>query len=57
VSDNDGKSDQHLGIGRGTINWKGLVNSMKNLHYDGVTVIESVENIEESLQKLKELFA
>ena len=57
VSDNDGKSDQHLGIGRGTINWKGLVNIMKNLHYNGVTVIESVENVEESLQKLKELFA
>jgi hypothetical protein len=30
---------------------------MKNLHYNGVTVIESVENVEESLQKLKELFA
>jgi sugar phosphate isomerase/epimerase len=55
VSDNDGKSDQHLGVGWGTVNWRGLVSLLKELSYDRVVVIESVEHVEESLRKLKEL--
>jgi sugar phosphate isomerase/epimerase len=54
VSDNDGKSDQHLGVGRGTVNWLGLVSLLKELSYDRIVVIESVEHVEESLRKLKE---
>jgi sugar phosphate isomerase/epimerase len=57
VSDNDGTSDQHLGLGRGTVNWHGLVSLLKELSYDRTVVIESVECVEESLQKLKDLLA
>jgi sugar phosphate isomerase/epimerase len=57
VSDNDGMSDQHLGIGRGTVNWHGLISLLKELSYDRTVVIESVEHVEESLQKLEELLA
>jgi sugar phosphate isomerase/epimerase len=55
VSDNDGKSDQHLGVGRGTVNWGGLVSLLKELSYDRTVVIESVEHVGESLRKLKKL--
>jgi sugar phosphate isomerase/epimerase len=57
VSDNDGKSDQHLGIGRGTVDWRGLVNLLRELACNKTVVIESVEHVEESLQKLKQLLA
>ena len=53
VSDNDGKSDQHLGLGRGTVDWQGLLSMLKELSYDGTVVIESVDHAEESLLKLK----
>jgi sugar phosphate isomerase/epimerase len=54
VSDNDGISDQHLGLGRGTVNWRGLISMLKELSYDRTIVIESVEHVEESLQKLRQ---
>lgn len=57
LSDNDGKSDQHLGIGRGTVDWSGLVNLLRELAWDKTVVIESVEHVEESLQKLRQLLA
>ncbi len=57
LSDNDGKSDQHLGIGYGTVDWNSIANLLKKLPYNGTLVIESVERVEESLQKLKQLFA
>ena len=57
LSDNDGKSDQHLGIGHGTINWDKVSDSIRRMSYDKIIVVESVEHIEESVQKLKHLFA
>jgi sugar phosphate isomerase/epimerase len=57
LSDNDGKSDQHLGIGRGTVNWTRIVGLMKDLSTGTTAVVESVEHVEESLQRLGELFA
>jgi len=57
LSDNDGKSDQHLGVGYGTVDWNGIASLLKKLSYNGTLVIESVERVEESLQKLKQLFA
>lgn len=56
LSDNDGTGDQHLGIGRGTINWNRLAALMKKTAYDSTAIVESTEQIEESLQKLKQLF-
>lgn len=55
--DNQGKSDQHLGIGYGNIDWKKVANLLKRISYDKLVIIESFEHIEESMHKLKQLFA
>jgi sugar phosphate isomerase/epimerase len=57
LSDNDGISDQHLGIGSGTVDWKNLVDHLRKTAYNGTLIIESIEHTEESLKKLKQLFA
>ena len=57
VHDNDGKGDQHLGIGIGNIDWKTVANALGRISYDKVVIIESVEQVEESKHKLKQLFA
>jgi sugar phosphate isomerase/epimerase len=54
--DNDGKDDQHLGIGLGNIDWSNVANLLRKISYDKVVIIESVEHIEESKHKLKQLF-
>ncbi len=54
--DNDGKDDQHLGIGYGTVDWKNIANLLKKISYNKVIVIESVEHIKESVQRAKQLF-
>lgn len=53
--DNDGKSDQHLGIGHGTVNWKNFTKTLQRIAYDKVVVIESVTHVNESVQKMKQL--
>jgi sugar phosphate isomerase/epimerase len=55
--DNNGQNDQHLGIGYGTINWKNFEGLLKEIAYDGVIIVESVEHVEESLQRLKGMFS
>jgi sugar phosphate isomerase/epimerase len=57
VHDNDGKGDQHLGVGFGNIDWKKVADALGRISYDKVVIIESVEHIAESKQKLKQLFA
>ncbi len=57
MSDNDRKSDQHLGIGYGSLDWEKIVNLIKEVSYDKVLIIESIEHVEESLQRLKRLLA
>jgi len=54
--DNDGKDDQHLGIGLGNIDWKNVANALGRIFYDKIVIIESVEHVEESKHKLKQLF-
>jgi len=56
VSDNNGSSDQHLGVGYGTINWKNVAEAVKKTGYGNVIMLESIDHIEESLQKLRKLF-
>jgi len=56
VSDNKGDMDAHLGIGHGVINWKEVAELIRQINYDGLIIIESVECVEESLQTLKHLF-
>ncbi|MDI6846902.1 MAG: sugar phosphate isomerase/epimerase family protein [Candidatus Bathyarchaeia archaeon] len=53
--DNYGKSDQHLGIGHGNINWKKTAVLIKSISYKGTVVVESIEHVEQSMSKLKRL--
>jgi sugar phosphate isomerase/epimerase len=57
VSDNMGENDQHLGIGYGKINWQRFAENLRQIRYSKTLVIESVEHVEESLQKLRQLLA
>lgn len=53
--DNYGKSDQHLGIGHGNVNWKKTAASIKKISYTGIVVVESVEHVEQSMSRLRGL--
>jgi sugar phosphate isomerase/epimerase len=55
--DNDGKDDQHLGIGYGTVDWEKIAKLLTHMQYDRALIIESIEHIEESIQKLNRLFS
>lgn len=57
ASDNMGELDQHLGIGYGKINWQRFAATLKEIAYDKTVIVESVEHVEESLQKLTHLLA
>ena len=57
VSDNDGKGDQHLSIGRGNINWTEVAGALKQIGFNGVVIVESVKNVEESVKTLQMFFA
>jgi sugar phosphate isomerase/epimerase len=57
VSDNDGKSDQHLGLGYGTVDWERVASLLRKNRYDKIVVVESIEHVEESVQKLRQLFS
>jgi sugar phosphate isomerase/epimerase len=56
VSDNDGASDLHLGIGYGHIEWKNVAKMVKDADYGNLIMIESTDHIEESIHFLRELF-
>ncbi len=55
VSDNVGRNDLHLGIGYGNVDWQRFTKNMKEISYDQIVIVESVEHVKESLQKLKQL--
>jgi sugar phosphate isomerase/epimerase len=56
ASDNKGNYDAHLGIGYGTINWTNVAKALENIGYCGAVIVESVKHVEESLQRLREIF-
>jgi sugar phosphate isomerase/epimerase len=56
ASDNDGAGDRHLGIGYGTVDWNSVAKALEKVKYNGLVILESVEHVEESLQKLQKLF-
>ncbi len=56
VSDNYGETDEHLGIGDGSINWEQFVKVLKTIEFSGTVLAESVFGAEETLRKLKQLF-
>ena len=57
ASDNNGLDDQHLGIGEGKIDYKWFQQTLKKMGYDKFVIIESMTNVPESIQKLKQLLA
>ena len=55
VHDNFGKGDQHLGIGYGNIDWKKTTDLLKKASYGGIVMVESVEHVQESVERMKHL--
>jgi len=53
--DNYGKSDRHLGIGYGNVNWEKTAALIKKISYKSIVVVESVEHVEQSISRLKRL--
>jgi len=53
--DNLGQTDQHLGIGYGNINWTGFSQLIKKTSFNGIVIVESVEHLEESVNRIKNL--
>lgn len=41
IHDNDGKSDLHLPVGEGIIDFRGVLRALKNLNYKGPLIIEN----------------
>jgi len=57
ASDNDGTFDFHRGIGHGNVDWERVASAVKKSRYDNIIMLESIDHVEESLQKLKHLFS
>ncbi len=55
ASDNDGRSDLHLGIGEGCIDWTGTINRIREAGYDGTIIIESERKVTDSIDVLRRL--
>jgi sugar phosphate isomerase/epimerase len=57
VSDNHGETDEHLGLGDGTIDWNEFAQLLKDTDFSGTLLTESVFNANDTLIKLQQLFA
>jgi sugar phosphate isomerase/epimerase len=57
ASDNDGSDDQHLGIGKGKIDYDNFKQTMNKIGYDKTVIIESITDVPESARRLKQLLA
>ncbi len=55
--DNHGKEDEHLGVGRGTVDWGSFAKLLRQIAYNKAVVVESVEHVQESVERLKALLA
>jgi len=61
VSDNDGKTNEHLALGRGTIDWHGVFEALKKHGFNGYVAVDvgRVEDLDaqyrESLEFLKNM--
>lgn len=53
--DNDGKHDLHLGVGYGTVNWQQFAEGIRKTGFNGVVMVESCLNLEESIATLQRL--
>ncbi len=53
--DNSGSFDHHRKIGQGTVDWSLLKSKLAQVEYEGYVIVESMEEIPESLEKLRSL--
>jgi sugar phosphate isomerase/epimerase len=57
ASNNNGVDDQHNGIGDGNIDYNWFAQTLKKIGYDKSVIVESMTNVSESIQRLKQLLA
>ena len=57
ASDNDGKQDLHLGVGKGTVDWQDFARAVRRIQFRGIVIIESIEDVTQSLQTLTQLLS
>ncbi len=57
ASNNNGVEDQHNGIGDGNIDYDWFAQTLKKIGYDKTVIVESMTNVPESIQRLKQLLA
>jgi len=55
LHDNHGTSDEHLGVGKGVIDWAEVIQALDKKNYNGALIIESEKDIEYSLEKIRSL--
>jgi len=53
--DNRGKSDEHLCVGYGNIDWGLVAKHLKRVSFRKAVIVESVEHIDESIQRVEKL--
>lgn len=55
VSDNNGRVNEHLGLGKGTIDWRGVFVALKKHRFNGCVAVDvgEVDNIEEECKESK----
>ena len=49
--------DQHLGIGKGKIDYNWFSETLNKIGYDKSVIIESITDVPQSIQKLQQLLA
>lgn len=57
VHDNCGALDEHLPIGKGTIDWSSLVSFLKKGQFRGLVMVETLESPLESFRKMENLYS
>lgn len=55
ISDNLGEQDEHLSLGEGNIDWRRIINSLKEIDFEGWLVLECYDQIEKNIEYLKRL--
>lgn len=55
VSDNNGAFDAHIPIGKGTINWKSLTETLTK--FNGFIIVETLENPIDDLKRLAKIYS
>jgi sugar phosphate isomerase/epimerase len=57
VHDNCGALDEHLPVGKGTTDWVALISFLKRGHFNGLVMVETLENPLESFRKMENLYS